>query len=144
MLLVVLSSALVLVEVGGEVDSDRHVGLGLLVTCPLALVDHLSEDALVLLDDLPPHGVQILQCVFGLRAWVACVEGFLPSVVAEPVLQITGKELALACEREVHHALFELEAHWLDDELQGRQQVPMHSASALTNQVEDVVIKLVL
>ena len=64
--------------------------------------------------------------------------------MAEPVLQITGKELALACEREVHHALFELEAHGLDDELQGRQQVPMHPAPALTNQVEDVVIKLVL
>ena len=66
MLLVVLSSALVLVEVGGEVDSDSHVGLGPLVTCPLALVDHLIEDALVLLDDLPPHGVQILQRVFSL------------------------------------------------------------------------------
>lgn len=66
MILVVLPTTLVLVEVGGEVDGDSYVSFGLLVTSPQALVDHLVEDALVLLHDLPPHGVQILNSVFSL------------------------------------------------------------------------------
>jgi hypothetical protein len=62
----VCDSALIRVEVSGKVDGHGYVQLGPLVSSSGCPVDDLRDHSLELLNDLPPHGVQILYGILGL------------------------------------------------------------------------------